>query len=142
MRLPLPPCRAIHRLLRCCMSTTGSTPHASAAVAAAGLVLRGGRVLDPAHPRGAAAADVAISADGRLAGIAAAHTADPAARARSVDVSGCFVTPGWIDLHAHVYEAATPLGVEPDATCLRRGVTTGARERWRMKSGPEAGIEG
>ena len=29
-----------------------------------------------------------------------------------------------IDLHAHVYEYATTLGVNPDKTCLLRGVTT------------------
>ena len=40
------------------------------------------------------------------------------------DASGCIVTPGLIDAHVHCYEYATPLGVNPDATCLSRGVTT------------------
>jgi dihydroorotase len=34
------------------------------------------------------------------------------------------VTPGWIDLHTHVYWGVAPLGVEADPHCLRRGVTT------------------
>ena len=40
------------------------------------------------------------------------------------DASGCIVTPGLIDAHVHCYEYATPLGVNPDETCLSRGVTT------------------
>ena len=41
-----------------------------------------------------------------------------------VDCQGLLVLPGLIDLHVHVYHAATVLGVEPDTTCLARGVTT------------------
>ena len=37
------------------------------------------------------------------------------------DVSGFFVSPGWIDLHTHVYQHATTLGVDPDEHCLLRG---------------------
>ena len=40
------------------------------------------------------------------------------------DATGCVVTPGLIDAHVHCYEYATPLGVNPDKTCLSRGVTT------------------
>ena len=38
-----------------------------------------------------------------------------------LDASGCFVSPGWIDLHAHVYQHATELGVDADERCLYRG---------------------
>jgi dihydroorotase len=34
------------------------------------------------------------------------------------------VTPGWVDLHTHVYWGVAPLGVDADSHCLRRGVTT------------------
>ena len=40
------------------------------------------------------------------------------------DATGLVVTPGLVDIHAHLYEHVTPLGVDPDATCLARGVTT------------------
>lgn len=40
-----------------------------------------------------------------------------------VDASGCVVTPGLIDYHAHVFHAATALGVAPDVTFLPMGVT-------------------
>lgn len=38
-----------------------------------------------------------------------------------VDANGCIVVPGLIDIHAHVFEHATVLGVNPDKTCLARG---------------------
>ena len=41
-----------------------------------------------------------------------------------VEGAGLLCTPGLVDLHVHVYEHATPLGVNPDYHCLGRGVTT------------------
>ena len=41
-----------------------------------------------------------------------------------VDCSGLIVCPGLVDLHTHVYLHSTTLGVDPDRTCLGRGVTT------------------
>jgi dihydroorotase len=38
-----------------------------------------------------------------------------------IDAEGCFIVPGLIDIHAHVYQHATVLGVDPDTTCLARG---------------------
>ena len=37
------------------------------------------------------------------------------------DACGLYVSPGWIDLHTHVYEHATELGVNVDKHCLARG---------------------
>src|SRR5262249_20322983 len=45
-------------------------------------------------------------------------------RGEVVDASGLIVTPGWVDLHTHVYWGVAPLGVVADAHCLQRGVTT------------------
>ncbi|MGL4818742.1 MAG: amidohydrolase/deacetylase family metallohydrolase [Bacilli bacterium] len=42
----------------------------------------------------------------------------------SVDAGGAFVSPGWIDLHVHVYPSHTELGVEPDLVGIYEGVTT------------------
>jgi dihydroorotase len=41
-----------------------------------------------------------------------------------IDVAGKYLTPGWIDLHAHVYAGATTFGIKADALCLATGVTT------------------
>lgn len=40
------------------------------------------------------------------------------------DASGCYVVPGLIDCHVHAYQYVTPLGIDVDEFCLRRGVTT------------------
>jgi dihydroorotase len=85
------------------------------------LVLRGGRVLDPA--RGIdAALDVAI-AGGRIAAVEPAIPARAARRA--IGVRDKLVIPGMIDTHAHVYEHVTgSFGLNPDVVGVRAGVTT------------------
>jgi dihydroorotase len=41
-----------------------------------------------------------------------------------VDAEDCYVTPGLIDLHVHVFHGVSHFGIEPDPTCLARGATT------------------
>lgn len=79
------------------------------------LVIAGGRVVDPARSVDEVA-DIAVAA-GRVTAAA------PGAR-RTIDADGLLVVPGLIDLHVHVYSGVSHYGVEPDATCLQRGVTT------------------
>jgi dihydroorotase len=67
------------------------------------------RVLDPDAPGRRSA----VLADGPAGLTLAAGPGAPG------DV---WVSPGWVDLHAHVYDGFTSLGVPPDAAGLRRGV--------------------
>jgi dihydroorotase len=85
------------------------------------VLLRGGRVIDPASGRDGVA-DIAI----RDSVIAAIEPAIPAAAARQVlDVSGRIVTAGMIDTHAHVYQHVTGrFGLNADMVGIRSGVTT------------------
>jgi dihydroorotase len=88
------------------------------------LVLAGGRVVDPAAGFDAIA-DVVIE-DGRISAIVPSP-APPAARSDAdadvqvIDCRDAIVTPGLIDLHAHVFPGLGDFCVEPD----RAGVTTG-----------------
>jgi dihydroorotase len=41
-----------------------------------------------------------------------------------LDASGHIVTPGLVDIHVHVYPGVSHYGIDPDSTCLARGVTT------------------
>lgn len=79
------------------------------------LAITGGRVIDPAS--GTDAPGVVAVDEGRI-------VAPDAASRRTIDATGLLVVPGLIDLHVHVYPGVSHYGVEPDATCLLRGVTT------------------
>ena len=84
------------------------------------LVIRGGRVIDPAQgidaPR-----DVAFR-DGKVAALEASIEADAAREV--IAASGKLVVPGLIDLHTHVYWGGTSLSVQPVPVALRSGATT------------------
>jgi len=83
------------------------------------LILRRGTVLDVAqnlHAR----RDVAV-VDGRIAAVEPDLAAAPAARC--LDVDGCLVTPGLIDLHTHVYAGVSFFGIEADKVFPPTGVT-------------------
>ena len=84
------------------------------------LLVKGGTLIDPAQgihaPR-----DIAF-AGGLVAAVAADIPTSQAAGVVYAD--GLFVTPGMIDLHVHVFEGASHLGIPPDPTCLAHGVTT------------------
>ena len=82
------------------------------------LLIKNGHVIDPAN-RIDAVMDVAITG-ARIARVAAGI---PAAQGRKViDASGLYVTPGLIDLHAHVFGSEE--SVFPDDTALIAGTTT------------------
>jgi dihydroorotase len=92
------------------------------------LLIKGGHVIDPKNQIDAVM-DVAVSG-GKIAQVAANI---PASEARTVaDATGMFVTPGLIDIHAHVYYGTDPdanLGngmasLPPDGFTFRSGVTT------------------
>jgi len=84
------------------------------------LLLKGGTVVDPSAKLDGPA-DIAVE-NGRIARIAPAIASDEAAR--TVEVGGKIVTPGLIDLHAHVFEGFNRTGVHPDLGGVYSGVTT------------------
>ncbi|MDA0983576.1 MAG: amidohydrolase/deacetylase family metallohydrolase [Proteobacteria bacterium] len=89
------------------------------------LVLRGGRVIDPAQNLNGIH-DVAVK-DGRIAAVLpTSHPSFATSSAKdTIDVSGKLVLPGLIDTHAHVFEYVTGrFGLEADLCGVRSGVTT------------------
>ena len=100
---------------------SAAAPAAGQAAATYDLLIKGGRVLDASQKLNGAL-DVAI-AGGKIAAVAANI---PANRAKQVfDASGKLVTPGLVNVHAHVYRYVYPISVDPDAVGLPAGVTTG-----------------
>src|ERR1017187_4907733 len=91
------------------------------------LLLQGGHVID-AKNNISAIRDVAIK-DGTIAAVA--EHLDPAAALKVVNVAGLYVTPGLVDIHAHVFTGtgergsyAGDLSLYPDGFTFRVGVTT------------------
>lgn len=83
------------------------------------LLLTGGHVIDPKNSLNAVK-DVAIS-NGKVAAVA--DKIDRSKAFKTVDVSGLYVAPGFIDIHAHFW--GTPgAAIYPDSHTLRSGVTT------------------
>lgn len=84
------------------------------------LILKGGSLIDPSQGlRGIH--DIAIE-HGAIARIAPDIPNDEARRV--IEAKGRVVTPGLIDLHAHVFEGFTRFGVNPDSAGVHAGVTT------------------
>lgn len=92
------------------------------------LLLKGGHVIDIANNVDGKM-DVAISG-GKIIKVAPSIPSNGARKV--IDVSGYFVTPGFIDMHVHVfigndlgaYIANAQTSVQPDAFTFRAGVTT------------------
>ncbi|MEP9379450.1 amidohydrolase/deacetylase family metallohydrolase [Aquabacter sp. CN5-332] len=85
------------------------------------LLLRGGRVIDPASGIDGTM-DVAVR-DGKIAAVEANIL--PSSAIEVTDVSGKLVLPGLIDTHGHVYQYVTGrFGMNPDLVGVESGVTT------------------
>ncbi|PYI52662.1 amidohydrolase/deacetylase family metallohydrolase [Paenibacillus flagellatus] len=93
------------------------------------VIVRNGTILDPSQGIHGIA-DLWIR-DGRFAGIFGKDEA-PAREAigettdekEEIDAAGCLVTPGWIDIHAHLFPQRAVLGIEAERVGVRQGVTT------------------
>jgi len=83
------------------------------------LVLKGGRIIDPATGRDETT-DIAF-ADGKVSEIGRNI---PANGVETVDLRGLLVVPGLIDLHTHVYWGGTSLGVDAAEVARGSGTTT------------------
>src|SRR5215472_8333076 len=84
------------------------------------LLLKGGTVVDPSAGLHGVH-DIAVQ-DGKIAHIAPSIPREEASRVH--EVAGKIVTPGLIDLHAHVFEGFNSNGVHPDLGGVYAGVTT------------------
>ncbi|UWU24845.1 amidohydrolase/deacetylase family metallohydrolase (plasmid) [Rhizobium sp. CB3060] len=66
--------------------------------------------------------DVLVGADGRIAevGPSLAVSAD----VERIDGKGAWMSPGWIDLHVHIWHGGTDISLRPSECGVERGVTT------------------
>lgn len=84
------------------------------------LVISGARVLDPASGRDEVA-DVAV----RGSRVARVGPPDGTRARETIDGSGAILSPGWIDLHVHIFLGHHELAIDADDACgIHAGVTT------------------
>jgi dihydroorotase len=106
--------------LRIGADLAAAAPAAGQTAASYDLLIKGGRVIDPSQNL-SGERDVAI-ANGKIAAVQANI---PAARAREVfDARGKLVTPGLINVHAHLYKYGNTVTVDPEPVGFPAGVTT------------------
>ncbi|MFC7442825.1 amidohydrolase/deacetylase family metallohydrolase [Laceyella putida] len=86
------------------------------------LLIVNGIVLDPSQGI-CGPFDVGVT-EGKIADWFAPGTVQAGLATEVVDAAGCFVVPGLIDLHTHVFERRTALGIKADKVGIRQGVTT------------------
>jgi dihydroorotase len=91
------------------------------------IVLKNGHIIDPKN-RIDAVSDIAIE-DGKIAKVA--KNIETKSAKKVIDATGLYITPGFIDIHTHVFVGSKPetfadgsLSVSPDDFTLRNGVTT------------------
>lgn len=84
------------------------------------LLIRQARAIDPAQELDEVA-DIAVH-DGNIVGIGDYQSATAN---QEIDASGCIASPGWIDLHAHVFASGSKSGLNADQEAgIAQGVTT------------------
>ena len=88
--------------------------------AAYDLLIKGGRVVDPAQGL-SQECDVAISG-GKIAQVT--KNIPESAAVQVLDARGKMVAPGLIDIHVHVYDGVAPVGIPADPNCVAKGVTS------------------
>jgi dihydroorotase len=66
--------------------------------------------------------DILVDAQGKVQATGTGLVAPEGAR--RIDAAGLFVSPGWVDLHAHVWYGGTDISIRPALCGLERGVTT------------------
>jgi dihydroorotase len=84
------------------------------------LLIRNATLIDPAQ-------NIHTRKDVAFTGKHVAAVTDmiaPSEAHEVIDGTGKLLTPGWIDLHVHVYEGVSHLGIPADPYCIARGVTT------------------
>jgi dihydroorotase len=89
------------------------------------LLLRNARPIGfgpggPGRPDGPL--DILIGGDGRIAASGARLSAPEAAR--MLDLAGAWLSPGWVDLHCHIYHGGTDISVRAREIGAATGVAT------------------
>lgn len=94
------------------------------------ILIRNGRILDPITGLDRVG-DLSI-ANGKIKEVGDAQDAEAV---QTVDASGCYVVPGLIDYHIHIYTSGCEFALLPEIAAVPNGITT-------VVDGGSAGVSG
>ena len=99
------------------------------------LLISGGRLIDP-YQRSNRIADIAVK-EGRI--VQVAEALDRSQASQVIDATGLYVSPGWIDLHSHVFFGFHSIGTGPTHRGSQR---TGFASAWQRGRPDHLSIDG
>lgn len=85
------------------------------------LLIKGARPVAFAQAELPERIDVLVGETGTILDFSASLSADGA---QVVEARGAYISPGWTDLHAHVWYGGTDISIRPEQAGAERGVTT------------------
>ncbi len=85
------------------------------------MIIKNGHVIDPAN--GINETATVVVENGKIKKVYVAETPAEMPDDNVIDASGCYVTPGIVDHHCHIYPLAG-IGLPAEAVCFASGVTT------------------
>jgi dihydroorotase len=85
------------------------------------LLIKGAAPVGFAQPGLPPVLDILVDQGGKILDVNADISAESA---EQVSANGAFISPGWTDLHAHVWYGGTDISIRPEECGAARGVTT------------------
>lgn len=82
------------------------------------IIIRNGYVIDPEKNT------IEMKEIGVRNGLLVAPEEIGSANVTYIDAEGCYVSPGFIDMHVHIFTGHTELGIDADRVGIAQGVTT------------------
>ena len=86
------------------------------------LLIKGAKTIGFTAASSGTPLDILVDREGRIADAAASIAASD--DVRILDAGGRFLSPGWTDLHVHVWYGGTDISLRPEQCGAARGVTT------------------
>lgn len=83
-----------------------------------GIIIRNGYVIDPEQQT------IDIKEIAIQNGVLVASEEMDVTNVTYIDAEGCYVSPGFIDIHVHIFTEHTELGIDADLIGIEQGVTT------------------
>lgn len=82
------------------------------------IIIKNGYIIDPQQDT------IEIKEIAVRNGLLVAPEDSSSANVTYIDAEGCYVSPGFIDMHVHIFTGHTELGIDADLVGIEQGVTT------------------